>query len=124
MTGALKFAAIAGGVGLVGGVVAERIFSGTSIDNAREADRWNALHDDFLKEHPAPVGTHVNVLSEPKWKNAALVGGAGLGVGLLGGGMLFAANKMNNFPLGVAGLAIAALGAGALLGTGGSYVVR
>lgn len=126
MTGALKFAIGAAGVGLVGGIVAERIFSPSAINNAREADRWNALHDDFLKEHPAPVGTHVRAFSEPKWKNAALVGGAALGVGALGGGLLFAATKMSpqNFPLGVAGLAIAALGAGTLLGAGGSYLVR
>jgi hypothetical protein len=118
------FAAAAAGVGLVGGIVAERLFSGDAIDKARDGDRWTTLHDDWLKEHPAPAGTNVWTHSTPQWKNAALIGGAALGVGALGGGLLFAANKMNNFPLGVAGLAIAALGAGALLGTGGSYVVR
>jgi hypothetical protein len=124
MTGALKFAAAAAGVGLVGGVIAERMLSPDSITKSRDADRWNTLHDDWLKEHPAPAGTNVWTHSTPQWKNAALLGGAALGVGAVGGGLLFAANKLNSFPLGVAGLAIAALGAGTLLGTGGSYFVR
>jgi hypothetical protein len=124
MTGALKFAAGAAGAGLIGGIVAERMLSPDSITKSRDADRWNALHDDWLQEHPAPAGTSVWTHSTPQWKNAALLGGAALGVGALGGGLLFAANKINNFPLGVAGLAMAALGAGALVGTGGSYVVR
>jgi hypothetical protein len=97
------FAAAAAGVGLVGGIVAERLFSGDAIDKARDGDRWTTLHDDWLKEHPAPAGTNVWTHSTPQWKNAALIGGAALGV---------------------AGLAIAALGAGTLLGTGGSYLVR
>lgn len=124
LTPALKIAIGAAGVGLVGGIVAERMMSPESIDKARDFDRWDALHQDFLKEHPAPAGTHVSVFSEPRWKNAAIAGGAAAGVGALGGGLLFAANRMNNFPLGVAGLTVAALGAGALIGAGASYAVR
>ena len=126
MTAGLKIALGAAGVGLIGGVVAERLTSGGAINNSRDGDRWNALHDDFLKDHPAPAGTHVLVNQEPAWKNAALVGGAGIGLALLGGGLMFAAHKMSpqNYPLFVAGLSASMLGGGAAIGTGASWAVR
>lgn len=126
MTGALKLILGAAGVGLVGGVVAERLMSPDSIEKSRDHDRWDALHDDFLQEHPAPAGTHVSVLGEPRWKNAAIVGGAAAGVGLLGGGALLLATRMKpqNFPLGVGGMAMAALGAAGVVGATVSYAIR
>jgi hypothetical protein len=126
MTVGLKIALGAAGVGLIGGVVAERLTSGDSINRSRDADRWNALHDDFLNEHPAPAGTRVFVNSEPAWKNAALVAGAGIGVALLGGAAMFGAHKMSpqNYPLFVAGLSAALLGGGAAAGAGASWAVR
>lgn len=126
MTVGLKIALGAAGVGLVGGIVAERLTSGESINRSRDADRWNALHDDFLDEHPAPTGTRVFVNSEPAWKNAALAGGAGVGLALLGGGVMFAATRMSpqNYPIFVAGLAASLLGGGAAAGAGASWAVR
>jgi hypothetical protein len=126
MTGGMKIALSAAGVGLVGGVIAERLTSGDAINRSRDADRWNALHDDFLKEHPAPAGTRVFVNSDPAWKNAALVGGAGVGVALLGGLAMFGAHKMSpqNYPLFVAGLSAALLGGGVAAGAGASWAVR
>ena len=126
MTTGMKIALGAAGVGLVGGVVAERLTSGGSIERSRDADRWNALHEDFLKEHPAPAGTRLLVNSEPAWKSAALVGGAGVGAAILGGGLALWATKMSpqNYPLFVAGLSVALLGGGAAAGAGASWAVR
>lgn len=126
MTGALKLILGAAGVGLVGGAVAERLLTPSSMDRANAHQQWDAKHDEFLKSNPAPAGTSVFVGGEPQWKNAALVGGAAAGVGLLGGGLLFAATKMKpqNFPIGVTGSAMAALGAAALVGAGASYAIR
>lgn len=126
MTVAMKIALGAAGAGLVGGIIAERVSSPDAINRSRDADRWNALHEDFLKEHPAPAGTRLFVNSEPAWKNAALAGGAGVGVAALGGGLLFAATKVPNLsgPLRIAGMGVAALGAAAALGTSLSWAVR
>jgi hypothetical protein len=122
----MKIALGAAGVGLVGGVVAERLTSGGSIAKNRDAEVWGKLHDDFLTRHPKPDGVHMRVASTPAWQNAALVGGAGAGVAALGGGLMFAATKLKpqNFPMFVAGLSLAALGGAAALGTGASWALR
>ncbi len=126
ITPALKIALGAAGVGLVGGVVAERMTSGDSIKKNREAEVWNRLHDDFLKRHPTPDGVNLKVRSTPAWQNAAIAGGAAAGVAALGGGVAFAATKLRpqNFPMFVAGLSLAALGGAAALGVGASWAVR
>lgn len=121
-----KIAMGAAGAGLVGGIVAERMTSGGSIERSKEADVWNRLHDDFLTRHPAPEGVHMYVGSEPAWKNAAISGGAAAGVAALGGGMMLLARKMQptNQLLSIAGLGVAALGLGAAAGVGASWGVR
>ncbi|MCW2928309.1 MAG: hypothetical protein JWM86_2277 [Thermoleophilia bacterium] len=126
ITTGMKIALGAAGAGLVGGIVAERMMSPKSIEQARDGDRWGALHDDFLKEHPLPAGTHLHVGTEPAWKNAAIAGGASLGVALLGAGMMFGAHKLNpqNYGLFVAGMSATALGGAGLIGTGASWAVR
>lgn len=116
----------AAGAGFVGGIVAERVTSGEQIRTSRQAERWQVLHDDFLKRHPAPDGVRLRVSAEPAWKNAAFVGAAGAGVGALGGGLAIAATRMKpqNYPMFVAGLGLAALGGAAALGTAASWAVR
>lgn len=122
----MKIALGAAGAGLIGGVVAERLTSGSTIQKSRDAEKWGALHDDFLKRNPAPDGVRVGVVSTPAWQNAAIVGGAAAGVGALGGGLAFAATKLKpqNFPMFVAGISVAALGGAAALGAGASWAVR
>lgn len=126
MTLGMKIALGAAGTGFVGGIVAERVTSGDSIRRNRDAERWGSLHDDFLKRYPVPEGVHLRVSTEPAWKNAALVGGAGVGVAALGGGLAIAATKLKpqNYPMFIAGLSLAALGGAAALGTGASWAVR
>lgn len=126
MTAGMKIALGAAGVGLVGGVVAERLTSGDSIARNRDAEVWNRLHDDFLKRHPKPDGVVGGYGTEPAWKNAALVGGAAVGVAALGGGLMFAATRLRpqNYPLFVAGLATTLLGGAAAAGAGASWAVR
>ena len=126
ITPAMKIMLGAAGVGLVGGVVAERMTSGSAIARSREAEVWNRLHDDFLDRHPVPDGVHMSVRSTPAWQNAAIAGGAAAGVAALGGGLALWATKMKpqNFPLFVGGLAAAALGVGAMAGVGASWGVR
>ena len=124
MTAGMKIALGAAGVGLVGGVVAERLTSGQSIERNRNAEVWSRLHDEFLSRHPKPDGVSMYVGTEPAWKNAALVGGAALGVAALGGGAMFAAKRMKSYPLFVAGLATTLLGGAAAAGAGASWAVR
>lgn len=126
MTTGMKVALGAAGAGLVAGVVAERLTSGQSIERNRDAQVWNRLHEDFLARHPAPEGVQLHVGTEPAWKNAALVGGASLGVAALGGGAMYAAARLKpqNYPLFVAGLATALLGGAAAAGAGASWAVR
>lgn len=126
LSGGMKVALGAAGAGLVGGIVAERVTSGDSIRRNRDAERWNSLHEDFLKRYPVPEGVHLRVSTEPAWKNAALVGGAATGVAALGGGLAIAATRLKpqNYPMFVAGLSLAALGGAAALGTGASWAVR
>lgn len=122
----MKIAIGAAGVGVLGGIVAERMVSGDAIERNRDAAVWNRLHDDFLKRNPVPDGVHLNVRTEPAWKNAAITGGAALGVAALGGGLAFAATKIRGgvYPMFVGGIALAALGGAAALGTGVSWAVR
>ena len=126
LTPTLKVALGAAGIGLIGGAVTERLLSPSSIERSRDGDRWGALHDDFLADHPAPAGTKVFVGSEPAWKSAAVVGGAAAGIAALGGGMVYVATKLPSQPflLGAAGVAIAALGVAGLAGAGASWAVR
>lgn len=126
MTVGMKIVLGAAGAGLVGGIVAERLTSGDSIAQNREGEVWGRLHDRFLKENPKPDGVTMFVRNTPSWKNAALAGGAALGVGALGGGLTFAATKLRpqNYPLFVAGLATTLLGAGAAAGVGASWLIR
>jgi hypothetical protein len=126
MTPAMKMIGAAAGIGLVGGIVAERMTSGKAIQRNADAQVWNKLHEDFLKRHPVPGGVLLHVGTEPAWKNAALVGGAAAGVAALGGGLAFAASKMTpqNFPLFVAGMGVAALGTAAAAGAGASWAIR
>jgi hypothetical protein len=126
ITGSMKIALGAAGVGLVGGVVAERMTSGDAIRKNRDAERWTSLHEDFLNRYPVPEGVSLRVNTTPAWKNAAIAGGAAAGVAALGGGLAFAATKLKpqNFPMFVAGLSLAALGGAAALGVGASWAVR
>lgn len=126
ITPAMKVVLGAAGVGLVGGVVAERMTSGSTIAKNREAEVWTRLHDDFLSRHPVPDGVRMSVHTTPAWQNAAIAGGAAAGVAALGGGLALWATKMKpqNFPLFIGGLAAAALGAGAAAGVGASWAVR
>jgi hypothetical protein len=126
LTTGMKVALGAAGAGLVGGFVAERVVSGSSIAKSREAEIWNRMHDDFLRQHPVPDGVSVRVHSTPAWQNAAIAGGAAAGVAALGGGIAFAATRLKapSYPLFVAGLATAALGGAAALGVGASWALR
>lgn len=115
-----------GAAGIVGGFAAERFLSPDSITASKDGERWKGLHDDFLAQHPAPAGTRVFVGSSPAWKNAALVGGAGLGAALLGSAAAFGASRMSpqNYPIFLAGVTLATIGAGVALGAGGSWKLR
>ena len=117
---------VSAGVGLIGGVVAERMLSPNSIGKAEAGGSWGKLHDDFLTKHPVPNGTHVLVTSQPAWQSAALIGGGGAVLGGIGGGVMYAASKMQpqNYPLFVGGMAAAALGASAAVGVGASWALR
>lgn len=128
ITPAMKVIMAGAGVGLVGGIVAERVMSPGYMDRARAGDRWSVLHDDFIRAHPAPAGTHVRVSREHEGRGAAIAALGGVALAGAGLGVFHLASRMNAgagfLPLGVAGLTLAAAGGAAFAGASGSWAVR
>jgi hypothetical protein len=123
--------AIVGGVGLTAGVIggfyAEHKYASKSNEDAAAGDAWGKLHDQFLKDHPAPAGTRDFTHTSPGWLGDAAVF-SGAGATAAGGiGALLLLNKFAPNTPTVAGfglLGVGLLGVGGLVGAGASYEFR